>query len=101
MTATTLKIHNIDALRIELERAIEQEYPVNEGKPFINSRTIVDRINEYPEQYPMISKMKYHGQKIICTVIMKDLLKWKQFSRGHRGTYSGTVFIRPERMEAR
>jgi len=96
MSATILKMHNIDALQAELERVIEQEYPIKEGKSFVNSRAIVDCINEHPEQYPIISKIKYRGQKIICTVIMKDIFGWKQFSKSGLGTSSGSVFIRPE-----
>ena len=93
MKVRSVRGHKIEDVNKEIDIAIEEAYPIKEGKPYITLFHVFDHIIECPSRFALLSVQKERFLKTLlhqyCT-----LKEWKQYTKS-RGTSKSPVFIRP------
>jgi hypothetical protein len=91
-----MRMKNIGAIKAEIERAVEQEYPASEGVEFINVARIIERMETEPVTYPNMSNVA--GQtprwrKAVCAMVFREMLGWERRSSPRKAT-AGAIYRR-------
>lgn len=74
----------------ELEKAIEAEYPLDEGKVFINIAVLITQIRNNPDTYTTLNLIKSDRYlKSVIAEVMRTDFQWTRFaaSNGRGGVF--------------
>ena len=93
MRVRSIRGHKIEEVNKEIDAAIEEAYPIVEGKIYITLFNVVDHIFDSPDKFALLSSQKQRFLKALihqyCT-----LNNWKQYTKS-RGPAKSPVFVRP------
>jgi hypothetical protein len=81
----------------EIELAIEQAYPIAEGKPFISTGSILIELWGNPVKYSESAKIKTKSHlRRLVTAICGQYYHWVRYNSTKTRGFGAAVFIRPE-----
>jgi hypothetical protein len=85
--------YSLDDVNREIEMAIEEAYPVDEGKRFITLFNVTDHVMDAPDKYQILAKQP---EKFLKTLVHQycQIKNWIKFTKS-RGTAKSPVFVRP------
>ena len=81
----------------EIETAIEQAYPIAEGKPFISTGSILTELWGNPVKYSEAAKIKTRSHlRRLVTAICGQYYHWVRYNSTKTRGFGAAVFIRRE-----
>jgi hypothetical protein len=97
LTAIVRKYGSNNLVFGEIETAIEQAYPIAEGKPFISTGSILIELWGNPVKYSESAKIKTKSHlRRLVTAICGQYYHWVRYNSTKTRGFGAAVFIRPE-----
>jgi hypothetical protein len=97
LTAIVRKYGSNSLVFGEIELAIEQAYPIAEGKPFISTGSILIELWGNPVKYSESAKIKTKSHlRRLVTAICGQYYHWVRYNSTKTRGFGAAVFIRPE-----